>query len=424
MRIDVKTLGPNWMKWIRRNEDSRVQGIEFAVSTAEGLIIEDVDGNKYLDFTTQEVNTGHSNERVQMAVKQQMAKGGLNLGFQPLVLLSERLKEISVGNLASGKVGLCRGGTPAAERVMIMVKSYSRRKNIIVYQGGYHGDLFGSISLTMTPSYRKRLTTTLSNILYAPFPYCYRCPNGKEYPDCDLFCLNNISYIFDTVTNPEEIAAFFIEPIQQHGGVIIPPMGYLKEIKKICDDHGILLVDDEVATGFGRTGKMFAIEHWNIVPDVIFLGKPIANGLDLGAVISSSELMNYYWGKKGNPVACAAAIANIDTILSENLIENSKKIGEYIIKHLRDIQEKHEIIGDVRGKGLMIGIEMVKNSKKKPASKEASDLAMKAFENGLMVNVIGVYNNVIRLTPPLVVTIEQAEQALDILETTLNELKI
>lgn len=322
-------------------------------------------------------------------------------------------------------MGLSRGGATAAERVMLMVRAYNKKRTILVFQGGYHGDLPASIALTMSTSERRRrVYSMMPNVAYVPFPYCYRCPYKQEYPECGLLCVDNIRYVLDTVSHPKDTSAFFIEPIQQHGGVTIPPPDYFGEIRKICDEHEILLVDDEVASGFGRTGKMFAIEHWDVETDIMFLGKPIANGFDLGAVISRPEVMKFYWGKKGNPVSCAAAVANIEVIVNEKLVENASNVGEYMIGRLKEIQDENEIIGDIRGKGLLIGLELVKNKQKQPATEETRNFYMKARKKGLKIGIVGTYHQVLRLSPPLTITIEQVDEAMTIIESTFKEIKI
>ena len=415
--------GPKAKEWQERNKKSRAQPANLVISKAKGLYITDVDGNVYLDFSAQNINTGHANPKVITAVKNQIDAGGFHEGIEPKIILAEKLKEIAIGKLSKGKVGFNKSGTNAAERVIMMVRAYKRKRNIFVYQGSYHGDLSASISLTMSNStFRRRAYSMMPNVVYVPFAYCYRCPFGQKYPDCGLFCIDNIKYVLDTVSHPNDTAAFFIEPIQQHGGVTIPPPDYFGEVKKICADNDILFVDDEVATGFGRTGKMFALEHWGVDPDVIFLGKPIANGLDLGAVIGQSEVMEYNWGLKGNPISCAAAIANLEFIIKEKLVDNASIIGEYLMRRLRELQEKYDSIGDIRGKGLLIGIELVKDNRKTPATEKARRASVTALKYGLRIGVVGIHHQVLRLTPPLTITLDQANEAITIMERTFREL--
>ena len=201
-----------------------------------------------------------------------------------------------------------------------------------------------------------------------------------------------VQYVLDTVAHPEDVAALFLEPIQAHGGVVIPPDEYFKRLRKICDEYQILLVDDEVVTGFGRTGKFFGIEHSGVTPDILVMGKPIANGLDLGAVIGREEVMQSYSYLYGNPVSCAAAIENINIILEEKLEVNASKVGKYMIKRLKELQEGHEIIGDVRGRGLLIGVELIKDRRiKKPATQKTREIVREAYRNGLLMLIGGTY---------------------------------
>lgn len=430
-KIVVKPPGPKAKEWVKRSKVSRAQPLShrfpgFVASRAKGVYITDVDGNVYIDFTAQRVNVGHAHPRVVAAVKQQISMGGCRVGAPPRVALSERLKEIAPGRLSNGRVGFARGGTPAAEHVILMVRSYSRKPTIFACQGSYHGSSLGSMSLTMSSSeLRRGLHPLMPDVVYVPFAYCYRCTYRQEYPGCGFPCVDYIRYVLDTIVHPDDTAAFFVEPIQAHGGIVVPPDEYFGKIKKICDEHRILLVDDEVVTGFGRTGKMFGIEHWGIEPDIMFMGKPIAGGLNLGAVIGRKEVMRYYKGYGETPVSCAAAIANIEVILNEKLVENALRVGGYMMKRLREIRDKHEIIGDVRGKGLLIGIELVKDRRrKKPATKEAKNVLIRAYQNGILILLGGTYEQVLRLTPPLTITTEQADEALSTLERTFRELNI
>lgn len=309
-------------------------------------------------------------------------------------------------------MGTCRGGTHAAANAVKTVVSYTRRNIIIAAPSSY----------VPRPGTYTPLPGTY--VVYLPLPHCYRCPLRQEYPECGLLCVDYIGYVLDKVAHPKDIAAFFVEPIYQYPGVVVPPHEYFIKIREICDEHKILLVDDEVATGFGRTGKMFGIEHFGIEVDVMFLGKPIANGLTLGAVIGRPDVMGFYRHGKRDPVSCAAATANIEFIVNEKLLENASKVGGYLIKRLKEMQDEHEIIGDVRGKGLLIGVELVKNSRKKPAIEEAEKVQIKARENGLFFVRCPKSKQTLRLSPPLIITTEQVDEALSILEKTFKELNL
>lgn len=421
-------IAKNWIKRSKSSMDlpslTRFRGVP--ISKGNDIYVTDVDGNQYIDFTAQYCNVGHSHPKVIRAVQQQIETGGLFAGDPPKIILTEKIKKIAPRRLSDGRVGLCRGGTSAIEYTILLARAYSKRTIILSFQGSYHGESLGALSLTMSRSeLRRGFHPFISDIVPIPYPYCYRCPHGHELPNCAFQCTDYIEYVLQTVAHPEDVAAFFIEPIQVHGGVVVPPDQYFRKLRKICDKYRILLVDDEVVTGFGRTGEMFAIQHWGITPDIMLMGKPIAAGLPLGAVIGGKELMKYYRGHGANPVACAAAIANIKVILNEKLVEAASKVGEHMMRRLREMQEQHESIGEVRGKGLIIGVELVKNRHEKtPATQETRKVIQQACRKGLLMVPVGTYQQVVRIAPPLTLKIEQADKALDIFSTTLRELNL
>lgn len=261
-----------------------------------------------------------------------------------------------------------------------------------------------------------------------PFPYCYRCPFGLKYPDCDLRCADYLEDFFVTNVAADSVAAIIVEPVQGEGGFIVPPQGYFKKLKAICEKHGILLIMDEIQAGMGRTGKLFASEHFDVIPDIILTGKSIAAGLPLSGVTGRAELMDapHVGGLGGtyggNPIACRAGIAVLDT-LNKDMLGKAKKLGDNLRKQLLDLQSKYEIIGDVRGLGPMIGMELVKNREtKEPAGDEAGKLVKRCYEQGLIVLSCGVYHNVIRILVPLVIDDDQLEQGFRILEGNVKEL--
>lgn len=394
-------------------------------STAKGVYVKDIEGNTYIDFTAQSHNVGHNHPKIRDALKKYI-ETEKPIGVK--TLLAEILKDIAPEGLLNSRVSFSCSGTSAAEKALKIVRSHSGRPLIMTFLGSYHGGSIGTMSLSMSGSELRRGCHLSTGVAYVPYPYCYRCPFGQEYPDCGFECINAINDAFEAIAHPRDIAAFFVEPIQAHGGIVLPPDEYFVKLRKICDEHKILLVSDEVVTGFGRTGKMFGMETWDIEPDVIFMGKPIADGLPLGAVIGSEEIMKHarlLSSMDGNALSCAASLANIDVILRENLMENSLKVGGYMMNRLKEMQEKHNIIGDVRGKGLMLGVELVKDMNgKKPAGKEARKILEKAYHKGLLMLIGGMYHQVFRITPPLNITIEQADEGLKILDSILGEFKI
>jgi 4-aminobutyrate aminotransferase len=334
-----------------------------------------------------------------------------------LGILAETLKKMATPDLSNGLVGFTRSGTLAAEYTILMLRRCSTRRLICAFQGSYHGSALGSLSLTLDRAeMRARLYPFMPDVVYLPYAYCYRCPFGQEYPSCGFQCVEYVQYVMDTVAHRDDILAWFIEPIQSHGGVVVPPDGYPERINKLCHENHIFLVSDEVVTGLGRTGKMFGFEHWAVQPDVIFLGKPLGYPLPLGAVIGKKEIMKNYESPTDYPICAAAAIANIEIISKGELVENASRMGNYLVKRLRELQGIHEVIGDVRGKGLLVGLELVKNQKKKAATKEARMIHLQAYRNGLLLMLGGTYLNCFRLAPPLNITVEQIDEAVNILD--------
>jgi len=421
--------GPQAEEWLKRSKCSKVQAPSHIFAglvtlRGEGSYVFDVDGKRYIDFTAQRFSLGYCHPRVAEAIKHAVARGG-DVDVTAMIACAEKLKEIAPPNLSNGLVHFTRGGTLATEHAILALKRYSGRTAFLACQGSYHGSAFASLSLTMDRSEMRRgLYPFMSDVVHVPYAYCYRCPHGQEYPSCDLRCIEYIRYVLDTVIHPDDTAGFFVEPVQTHSGIVVPPDGYLQGVRRICDERNIPLVDDEIVTGLGRTGKMFGIENWNVRPDIILLGKPLGSPLTLGAVIGKRAIMEAHKdGSGGAPIPCAAALAMIEAISEERLMENALKTGEYILKRLKELQEKHEIIGDIRGKGLLIGLEFVQDlESKKPATKEARNIVAKAYENGLLILLGGTYSQSVRLSPPLNLTREQAEEAVGILEKTLKDL--
>lgn len=431
--VITKPPGPRAKHWIERSKACRSVDPTYShfpglfISKAKGSFIEDIDGNKYIDFAhAQSHNIGYSHPEVISTIKKYIEIGGVSDDVR--VRLAEKLKEIAPGSLSNGKVVFGNSGSDVAESCIRIVRSYSKRKILLTCQGSYHGGSLGALSITMDRSeLRRGCGPFLPEIAYVPYPYCYRCAFGQDYPDCGFLCVEYIKSVYETVAPPEEIAAFFVEPIQVHGGVIVPPAEYFGKVKKICQKNEIILVSDEVITGFGRTGKMFGIENWATEPDMMFMGKPIASGLSLAAIIGSEEIMKFsklVTSFAGNPVSCAASLKTIEVIFREKLFNNALKVGKHITRRLKEMQQKYDIIGDVRGKGLIIGVELVKNGKeKKPASKETKEVIIRAYHEGLLILPGGRYRQVLRLAPPLNITMEETNKALDILDMVFNYIK-
>ena len=398
-----------------------------------GAIVEDVDGNRFLDFAAgiAVVATGHCHPEVVRAIQEQAARlihmSGTDFYYEHMVTLAEKLEAITPGP-GPKRVFYTNSGTEAIEGAMKLARYATGRKNFIAFHGAFHGRTFGSLSLTASKTtQRERMGPYLAGVFHAPYSYPYRCPMGAPADQCAKACLHYLeSVILRTVTSPQEVAAIVIEPIQGEGGYVIPPPEFLRGIERICRQHGILLVADEVQSGMGRTGKWWASEHAGITPDILCIAKGIASGLPLGAFIARADLMNWPPGAHastfgGNPVAIAAALATI-RLIEASLMENARKLGDYFLSKLSDWPRKHKLVGEVRGKGLMIGIELVRNKEiKEPAPKEREKVVTAAFERGLLL--LGCGPNTVRLMPPLVIDQEQADCALGILEESLAQVE-
>ncbi|MEM1584355.1 MAG: aspartate aminotransferase family protein [Nitrososphaerota archaeon] len=425
------------LEYLEREERvvGRIIGIRFypiVVDRAFNSKIWDVEGREYIDFSSQwaVTNLGHNNPEVIEAVKKQLEKlvFSSHTTFPNAVgiELAERLVEVTPGDFKK-KVWFGLTGSDANELIYKIMPIYSGRRRLLGFQGSYHGQTMGALSL----SGHKALTRFIGfpNTLKAPYPYCYRCPFKQQYPECGLLCIDFLENNVIENAPAEDLSAIIIEPIQSDGGVIVPPPEFIPKLHKICKHRGISLVVDEVKVGFGRTGKFFAIEHSNVAPDVISMAKPMASGLPLSAVVGRGEIMDaaiaaHLFTSSAHPVSCVASLATINIILRDKIHERAARVGDYILKRLNEIREKHQLIGDVRGKGMILGAELVKDPKAKtPATFEAACLVYRAFELGLLVTYVGTYSNVIEITPPLTVSSEDVEKALEIFEKAVDDLE-
>ncbi|MEK6680739.1 MAG: acetyl ornithine aminotransferase family protein [Nitrospirota bacterium] len=413
---------------------SYTRGYPLVAVDGKGAIITDPDGNKFLDFTSgiAVCSTGHCHPKIVKAITEQAKKlihmSGTDFYYPVQAELAERLVKLSTGNKPR-KVFFGNSGAEAIEAAFKLARFHSKRQMVIAFYGAFHGRTMGALSLTASKSVqRKYYSPLVPGVIHVPYAYCYRCPYNLVYGECDIECVSWIEeVIFRRSIPAEEVAAIFVEPIQGEGGYIVPPPEFHMRLYNIAQSYGILYIADEVQTGIGRTGKIFAMEHFDVVPDIIALAKGIASGMPISAMLAYSEIMDWVPGSHastfgGNPVACAAALATLDLVEKE-LMANARLIGDYIILELKKMQKIYEIIGDVRGKGLMIGIELVKDREKKTmAIRERDILINKAFEKGLLL--LGCGSNSIRLAPPLIITKADASRALAIIEEVLEEIDI
>ncbi len=396
----------------------------------EGTIVEDIDGNRFLDFTAgiAVVATGHSHPKIVAAIQAQAERlihmSGTDFYYENLVDLAEKLASLAPGG-APKRVYFGNSGTEAIEAAIKMTRYHSGRGQFIAFYGSFHGRTMGSLALTASKSIQqKEFFPVMAGAHHVPYPYCYRCAYGQTPDQCAVDCVKVIEeQLFRHKLPPEDTAAIFVEPVQGEGGYVVPPKKFFGELRRLADRHGILIVADEVQSGMGRTGRMFASQHFDLVPDVIAVAKGIASGLPLGATIARAEVMNWPPGAHastfgGNPVANAAALATIE-LLEKELIDNAARVGEHLLNRLRDLPRRFRMVGDVRGLGLMIGIELVRDQETKERAPELRDrLEKMCFERGLLV--LGAGPNSIRLSPPLVITKDQADFAADTIERCLG----
>jgi len=399
-----------------------------------GATVKDTEGKEYIDCWSgiSVVNAGHSNPKIVEAAVKQAKKlvHVCNYVYHtiPPAELAARLAKIVPGGLQ--KTFFSNSGAEAVECAAKIARKYTRKHELLGLMCSFHGRTLGTLSLTGQAS-RKHYSMGpyLSGVAFAPPPYCYRCFLGQEYPDCDLQCAKMIEDIINYSTS-NCVAAFIAEPILGEGGIIVPPAGYFKEVKRILSKYEILFIDDEVQTGFARTGKMFGIEHFGVDPDIVTMAKGIADGFPLGACTAREDIGDSFepgdhlstFG--GNPVSCVAAIANIEYIVKERLSQQAAAKGRYLMKRLNEMKEDHKIIGEVRGKGLIIGVELVKEQKKKtPAASEAAKTRDLCREKGVLIGHGGVKGNVLRIQPPLVIDKRQMNKVLETLEESLKKVK-
>ena len=429
--------GPNARSVIARDAQfvspSYTRGYPMVAKSGRGAMVEDVDGNVFLDFAAgiAVVSTGHCHPRVVEAIQKQAAElihiSGTDFYLPSMAELAERLAAIAPGKEPK-KVYFGNSGTEAVEAAIKLARYHTRRDKIIAFHGCFHGRTLGALSLTASKAIqRKGFGALLAGIFHIPYPNSYRCPYGHPSP-CD--CVEAATFlereIFKRLVDPEEVAAVFIEPIQGEGGYVPAPKSFLLELQRICRKHGILLVCDEVQSGMGRTGKWWASDHAGIEPDILCVAKGIASGMPLSATIARASLMDWKPGAHastfgGNPVCMAAALATMD-LLETQYIENARRVGEYLMNRMSDWPSRHKIVGDVRGKGLMLGIDIVRDQHTKERAHDFRETIVdRAFEKGLLL--LGAGENTIRVAPPLIVDEEQSDFAARTLEECIREVE-
>jgi len=412
---------------------SYTRGYPLVARRGEGAIIEDVDGNRFLDFSAglAVVAAGHCHPRVVEAIQKQAARlihmSGTDFYYEEMVALAEKLAETAPGGPGGHpprRVSFGNSGAEAIEGCIKLARYATGRDKIIAFFGSFHGRTMGALSLTARKAVQRgRFGPLVPGVVHAPYAYCYRCPFGQTPEGCAVECVKHIEdTILKTIAPPEETAAIVVEPVQGEGGYLVPPKKFLDELARVAKQNGILLIFDEVQSGMGRTGKMWAAEHFDAVPDIFAVAKGIASGLPLGATVARADLMTWPPGAHastfgGNPVSCAAALVTI-ALLEEELIDNAARMGAYLMDRMRDWPARFPTVGEVRGLGLMIGIELVRDQRTKEKAPQLRDqVVARAFERGLLV--IGAGDTSIRLCPPLVIARDQCDCAIRTLEECL-----
>jgi len=398
---------------------------------ASGALVEDPDGNTFLDFCAgiAVCSTGHCHPKVVEAIQKQAAElihiAGTDFYHRHMPQLGERLAA-TMPKSHSWKVFFGNSGTEAVEGAIKLARYATKRDKLIAFYGCFHGRTLGSLSLTASKNtQRKYFGTLLGGVEHIPYPYAYRCALGHGREDCGGEIIELLEQqIFKRLFAPEEVAAIIVEPIQGEGGFIPAPLSFLRELQRICNQHGIMLILDEVQSGMGRTGKMWAYDHAGITPDIVLTAKGIASGMPISAFIAKESVMQWKPGSHGttyggNPVCVAAALATLD-LIEGDLMANAKKVGDYIFSKISDWPKRFSIVGDVRGKGLMIGVEIVRDQRTKERAQDLRNkVVTNAFYKGLLVLDSG--ENSIRISPPLIIDEEQADCAIRILEESIQD---
>src|ERR1700684_367967 len=436
IQLRTEIPGPKSRELMRRREHAVPRGVSHATpictARAEGAVLEDVDGNRFLDFAggIGVVNAGHRAPRVVAALRKQVDEFIHTCfsvaPYEKYIALAEKLNALVPGDFAK-KTLLVNSGAEAIENSIKIARAYTRRPAIICFEDAFHGRTLLAMSLTSkTHPYKAGFEPFATEIYRIPYAYCYRCSYGLQYPSCGVFCAHHLEDTFKRVVASETVAAVVVEPVLGEGGFVAPPKEFFSIIQEICKRHKILLIADEVQTGFGRTGAMFACERYGITPDILVSAKSIADGLPLAAVTGRAEIMDApgvgglggTYG--GNPLACAAALAVIETLERDNLPARAEQIGGRFDARARAWKKRWPLIGDVRGLGAMRALELVRpGATREPAKEETDKVLRHCLEHGLILVSAGSYGNVIRLLMPLVITDQEFDEGLQVMEDAL-----
>src|ERR1700731_3804556 len=436
-RIKTALPGPNAKRVLAGDEKyispSYTRSYPLVAKSGPGISGTDVDGNEFYDFSAgiAVTSTGHCHPHVVAAIQKQAGElkqiSGADFFFERKGNLAERLSKIAPMP-GPHRIYYGNSGAEAIECALKLARYHTKRQQVIAFLGAFHGRTMGALSLTASkPQQKRRFSPMVPGVTHVRYPDVYRgCSGGPQ--DAEEFALGCARYIeeklFKTILAPEEVAAIFVEPVQGEGGYVVAPTVFMKELRRICDKHGIMLVVDEVQSGIGRTGKWFAVEHTGVEPDMVCMAKGIASGMPLGVTMTRAEIMDWVPGSHastfgGNPICIAAALATLDVIEKEHLLENSTHVGNHMLKRMADWPKKLKLVGDVRGRGLMIGVEIVKDkTTKEYGAAERDRIVEMAFERGVLF--LGCGPSTVRICPALVVTKEEADVAVDVLEECIS----
>ena len=427
--------GPKAQAYIARDREvvspSLSRSYPFVMERGLGSLVWDVDGNRYIDFSAgiAVAATGHAHPKVVQAIQDQAARflhmSGAVFYYAAQIDLAEKLSSLVPGDEPK-QVLFTNSGAEAVESALKLVRYHSKRPRLLAFLGAFHGRTMGALSLTASKVVQRRgFAPLVPGVTHVPYGYCYRCAYNLEYPGCDLHCVDYIEEtLFKHLVPGDEVGAIFVEPIQGEGGYVVPPPGYHERLKDLADRWGILLVADEIQMGVGRTGKWFSIEHWGVAPDITVVAKGIASGMPLGAMVARKDLMDWPSGAHattfgGNPVSCAAAAATIQVIEEEGLLQNAERMGLRVQRSLKEMQSRHPSIGDVRGKGLAVGAELVRDPEtKEPASELRDQVVKKAFAKGLLL--LGCGSSTLRFMPALTIDADTVDEGMAIFEEVLS----
>ena len=433
--LKTEVPGPKSLQLMERVKASTPNSLghatPLAIADAKGALVTDVDGNTFIDFTggIGTLNTGHCAPEVTAALQDQAGRYlhtcFMVLAYEPYVELAERLNRLAPGDHAK-KTVLFNSGAEAVENAIKIARAHTGRPGVIVFDRAFHGRTMFALGLTgQVQPYKVGFGPFPGDIARVPYPYAYRCPAGRNNCQCDLTCTHALETLFRTDLPPDRVAAILVEPVLGEGGFVVPPASFLPHLRQLCDQHGILLIADEVQTGFGRTGKMFACEHWDVVPDLLVSAKSLGGGTPISAVTGRAEILDGLtvgslggtYG--GNPLSCRAALAALDVLERDGLVARSAQLGERVQARLRRLQPHFPCIGEVRGLGCMIGMELVERGRE-PASALTGRLIKECMKRGLLLLKSGAGNNVVRTLMPLNITDEQADEAMDIVQAALR----